>query len=137
MTAWEQEDVVIGVVREETNDDGQAPPVSKRCFQSWMDHAQRETSAGDVGYPIGRRVLDVLTSDFDEDDSADLWNLMRKVVAGVFDKNAHRMATMLPQDILSVALCARGILDLGLPQTFEPQDIIQVLGSQGGNIFAL
>ena len=115
-TAWEPADVVIGVVREANNEDGQALPVSNDCFQSWMEHAEREDLAGDVGYPIGRRVLELLTSDLEEDDSADLWNLMRREVADVFDKNVFRKATTLPQDILSVALCARGILDLKRPQ---------------------
>ena len=35
-TAWGPEDVVIGVVREANHEDGQALPVSKQCFQSWM-----------------------------------------------------------------------------------------------------
>ena len=53
--------------------------------------------AGDVGYPIGRRVLELLMSDVEEDDSGDLWNLMRRVVAEVFDQNVFRMATTLPR----------------------------------------
>ena len=77
-----------------------------------MEHAEREDLAGDVGDPIGRRVLELLTSDLEEDDSADLWNLMRREVAEVFHQNVFRKATTLPQDILSVALCARGILTL-------------------------
>ena len=74
-------------------------------------------------------MLELLTSDLVEDDSADLWNLMRREVADVFDKNVFRKATALPQDILSVALCARGILDLKLPQDLEAQDTLRVLRS--------
>ena len=77
-TAWEPADVVIGVVREATNEDGQALPVRNDCFQSCMEHVERKDLAGDVGYPIGRRVLELLTSDLEEDDSADLWNLIRR-----------------------------------------------------------
>ena len=44
-TAWEAEDVVIGVVREADHGDGQALPVSQRCFQSWMEHARSEARA--------------------------------------------------------------------------------------------
>ena len=47
-TAWEPEDVVIGVVREANNEDGQALPVSNECFQSWMAHARSEDLAADL-----------------------------------------------------------------------------------------
>ena len=121
-TAWEVPDVVIGVVREADHEDGQAVPVSQRCFQSWMEHAQSEACAGDLGYPIGRRVLEFLTNEIEEDCSADLWNLMRRVVAEVFGQNVFRMATTLPQEVLSVALCARNILELGLPNNMDARD---------------
>ena len=71
-------------------------------------------------------------SDVEEDDGGDLWNLMRRVVAEVFDQNVFRMATTLPQEVLSVALCARGILDLGLPHNLEAQDALQALRSLAG-----
>ena len=96
-TAWEAADVVIGVVREANNEDGQALPVSNDCFQKWMEYAEREDLAGDVGYPIGRRVLELLTSDLEEDDSADLWNLMRREVADVFDKNISARRLRCPR----------------------------------------
>ena len=128
-TAWEDPEVVIGVVREASDDDGQPVPVSSQCFQRWMQHAQNEAMAGDLGYPIGRRLFELLTSDLEEDTSADLWNVMRQVVAEVFEKGVFRMATSLPQDILSVALCARGVLDLGLPLTLEAQDTLHALRS--------
>ena len=48
MTAWEEEDVVIGVVREADHEDGQALPVSQQCFQRWMEHARSEALAGDL-----------------------------------------------------------------------------------------
>ena len=102
---WNENNEAISVVREANNEDGEALPVSNDCFQSWMEHAEREDLAGDVGYPIGRRVLELLTSDLEEDDSADLWILMRREVADAFDKNVFRKATTLPQDILSLALC--------------------------------
>ena len=75
-TASEAEDVVIGVVREADHEDGQALPVSHQCFQSWMEHARSEGLAGDFGYPIGQHVIEFLTNEFEEDSSADLWNLM-------------------------------------------------------------
>ena len=37
------------------------------------------------------------------------------------------MATTLPQDILAVALAARGIVDLGLPQDRDPLDMLRAL----------
>ena len=92
-----------------------------------MEHAQSEAVAGDLGYPIGRRVLELLTGDLEEDCSADPWNLMRRVVAEVFENNVFRMATTPPKDIMSVALCARGILDLALPQHLEAHDTLQAL----------
>ena len=105
----------IGVTREATEFDGQALPVSSACFQRWMEHAESAAAAGDDGYPIGRRLLDLLKSEAEEAE-VDLWNHARRAVAEVFDKSVYRMATALPQDILAVALCVRGVLDLALPQ---------------------
>ena len=39
------------------------------------------------------------------------------------------MATRLPQDILAVALAARGVVDIGLPQDGEPGDTLRALRS--------
>ena len=44
-------------------------------------------------------------------------------------KSAVRLATSLPQEALSVALCARDIIDPGLPQTLEAQETLQALRS--------
>ena len=113
--AWALDDVVIGVTREIEHDPGQAPPISGDCRRRWLDHAKREATAGDAGYAIGRRLLDTLLGEAAEEE-VDLWNHARRMVANVFGKNAYRMATSFPQEVFVVALCARGILDLALPQ---------------------
>ena len=118
--AWEAEDVTIGVAREASDADGQALPVGRECFKRWMQRAQSEASAGDEGYPIGRRLLAMLRSEAEEDDE-DLWNLARRMVAEVFGQSAYRMAKSLPLEIFAVALCARDLLDLGLPPKLEPE----------------
>ena len=94
-----------------------------------MECAQSEARAGDQGFPIGRRVLELLLSELEEESDEDFWNLMRRVVAEVFDRSVFRKATSLPQEILIVASCARGVLDLGLPQGLEAQDLAQALRS--------
>ena len=43
------------------------------------------------------------------------------------------MATSLPQDILAVALCVRGVLDLALPHNAEAQAILSAFRSLGGD----
>ena len=128
-TAWEAEDVVIGVVREADHEDGQALPVSQQCFESWMEHARSEALAGDFGYQIGQRVLEFQTNEFEEDGSENLWNFMRRVVAEVFDQNVFRMATTLRHEILSVALCSRGIQELGLPNNMDARVSLEALRS--------
>ena len=50
-----------------------------------------------------------------------------------FGKSVFRMATTLPQDILAVALAARGILDLGLPQDRDPLNMLRALRSLDTN----
>ena len=42
------------------------------------------------------------------------------------------MATSLPQDILLVALSARGVVELGLPQDQAPLDMLSALRSIDG-----
>ena len=84
---------------------------------------------GDLGYAIGRRVIEFLTSEFEDGSSGDLWNCMRRVVADVFGQSVFRMATTLPNDILSVALSARGVLELGLPNNLDARASLQALPS--------
>ena len=74
-------------------------------------------------------MIECLTNEFEEDGSADLWNFMRRVVAEVFDQNVFRMATTLSNDILSVALCAREVLDLGLPPTLDARACLAAVRS--------
>ena len=84
--AWEAEDVEIGVTREATELAGQGLPVSSLCFQQWMQRAESEATAGDTGYPIGKRVFAMLMDDSGASEGdVDLWNLARRMVAEVFD----------------------------------------------------
>ena len=131
--AWEAEDVEIGVTREATELAGEGLAVSSVCFNQWMQWAQSEAMAGDAGYPIGKRLFAMLMDDAGAPEGdVDLWNLVRRMVAQVFDKNAYRMATSLPQDILLVALSARGVVELGLPQEQAPLDMLSALRSIEG-----
>ena len=43
-SAWQAEDVQVGVVREAQDDFGQAPPVSGVCFRRWMQLARTEAA---------------------------------------------------------------------------------------------
>ena len=58
-----------------------------------------------------------------------VWAAIRRLVAEVFRKDVFRMATTLPQDILAVALAARGVLDLSLPQNADPAATLRALRS--------
>jgi len=136
-TAWEADDVQVGTTREADDDSAQAPPVSRRCFDGWIQHAQNEAMAGDCGYAIGKRLHEIILETHEDDaepvseSAADLenWTRVRRMVAEVFGRSAFRMATALPQDILAVALAARGILDLGLPQYQDAHDTLRALRS--------
>ena len=46
-----------------------------------------------------------------------------------FDQRVFRMATTLPNDILSVALSARGVLELGLPNNLDARASLHALRS--------
>ena len=133
--AWADGDVEVGTTREADDDSSHAPPVTPTCFVRWMEHAAAEAAAGDFGYAIGKRVRElVLEGDSDDEEpvsdspaGSGVWARVRRLVAEVFGKSIFRMATALPQDILVVALAARGVLDLGLPQAGEPFDALRAL----------
>ena len=106
-----------------------------------MARAETEPAAGDFGFAIGMRLREVILDGDLEDaepvaDSAAVsgaWVRVRGLVADVFGKSVFRMATTLPQDILAVALAARGIVDLGLPQDRGPLDMLRALRSLDTN----
>ena len=122
--AWTGDDVEVGSTREADSDSSHVPPVTPTCFVRWMEHARSETIAGDFGYAIGKRLREFILGDGCDDEEpgsasatvSSVWAGVRRLVAEVFGKSVFRMATTLPQDILAVALAARGIADLGLPQ---------------------
>ena len=130
-TAWNDGDVVAGVVRESIGDGDDAPPVTSAVFELWLTRAQEETLAGDTGYPIGRQVAELLAGDADANDEVNYWNLMRRMVAEDFDGNAWRRSFTIPQDYLSASLCARGVLKAGFPQTVAAKDILPALRAMG------
>ena len=135
--AWAADDVQVGTTREGDDDSGQAVPVTRTCFERWMERTEVEAMGGDFGYAIGRRLREVL-GDTEAGDQApvsdsaaapDAWSHVRRLVAEVFQQNVLRMATALPQDVLAVALSARGILDLGLPPGGEAPDTLRAVRS--------
>ena len=48
--AWAAEDMQVGTTRETEDDPAQAPPVTRACFERWMQRARNEAMAGDFGY---------------------------------------------------------------------------------------
>ena len=119
----------MGTTREADDDSSHAPPVTLACFDRWMARAGAEAAAGDFGFAIGKRLREViLGGDLEGAEPASdnaavsgAWARVRGLVADVFGKSAFRMATTFPQDILAVALAARGVVDLELPQGAEPE----------------
>ena len=139
--AWAGDDVEVGTTREADSDASHVPPVTPTCFVRWMEHGRTEAVAGDFGYAIGNRLREVI-SDGDSDDEdpgpagaagSRAWAEVRRLVADVFGKSVFRMATTLPQDILAVALAARGILDLGLPRDGDATHALRALRSLDTN----
>ena len=57
----------------------------------------------------------------------DKWTDIRRLAAGVFHANTFRMAPALPQDVLVVAMAAREIVNLALSETYNANDMFQVL----------
>ena len=106
-----------------------------------MERARSESVAGDFGYAIGKRLLEAIVDEGCDDEEpgsvsatvSSVWAGVRRLVAEVFGKSVFRMATTLPQDILAVALAARGIVDLGLPQDRDPLDMLRALRSLDTN----
>ena len=135
--AWTGDNVEVGRTREADSDSFHVPAVTRLCFARWMEHARSETLAGDFGYTIRKRIREVIMDsgcDDEEPGSAsavesNVWAAIRRLVAEVFRKDVFRMATTLPQDILAVALAARGVLELSLPQDTDPADTLRALRS--------
>ena len=109
--AWAADDVQVGTTREGDDDSGQAVPVTRTCFERWMERTEVEAMGGDFGYAIGRRLREVL-DDTEAGDQApvsysaaapDAWSHVRRLVAEVFQQNVLCMATTLPQDALAAA----------------------------------
>ena len=120
---WAADGVQVGAVREADGDSSHFPAVTPARFERWMAHARAEAAAGDLGHTIGEQFWELLLDGYGDDaepvsDSAAVprvWVQVRRLVADVFGEAVFRMAATLPQDILAVALAARGIVDLGLP----------------------
>ncbi|CAK0889497.1 unnamed protein product [Prorocentrum cordatum] len=135
--AWAGDDAQVGATREADDDSAKVPPVTPTCFERWMGLAVSEAAAGDFGHAIGKRVRELLLEgepvdaepDSTDAPGYDARGRARRLVAEVFGQNVYRVATSLSQDIIAVALAARGILDLGLPQGGEPSDALRAIRS--------
>ena len=133
--AWNAEELQVGSTRDVVDDPTQAPPVSRACFNAWMEHAVNDTGAGESGFSVGKKVLEFIMDEAGPDvelvhDSAgciDYWNHLRRSVSKAHDVSVFRSANSLPQDILIAALAVRGVLDLGLPGNDTAREMLQHL----------
>ena len=82
----------------------QALPIDEGELRTWMEHARTSSMAGDGGFPIGSKLLNLLEEEEGHSDGLHLWNVLRGLVAAALDQSIHRAARNIDVHILAAAI---------------------------------
>ena len=105
--AWREEDVQIGSVREEDLDLGRSLQIDRTAFLRWIQQGEDHHHAGEGGFPIAARTLDLFEGKADGNEQ-DPWNQIRAMAATTFDKAPLRAASSLEHVRLAVVVHVDG-----------------------------
>jgi hypothetical protein len=125
-TAWRDEDVLVGSLREEEFDLEHGLHVDRAVFVEWMQRGANHHDAGEGGFPIAARALGLFHDKADESEP-DEWNQIRAMAATTFDRSPLRAASSLELVKLAVILYVEGALKLDLPQDLTINEMVLLL----------
>ncbi len=125
-TAWRDEDVLVGSLREEEFDLEHGLHVDRAVFVEWMQRGANHHDVGEGGFPIAARALSLFHDEADESEP-DEWNQIRALAATTFDRSPLRAASSLELVKLAVILYAKGVLKLDLPQDLTINEMVVLL----------
>ena len=134
-TAWREDDVQIGSVREEDFDLEHGRQVDRASFLEWLQQGARHHDAGEGGFPIAARVVSLLESKAPDsvsahearDDGYDAWNQIRAMAATAFDRSPLRAASSLELARLAVLLHVEEVLKLELAPDLAIPEMMHTL----------
>ena len=141
---WNDEEIPVGTTREEDITEGLGLQVTGDVIRLWLRESQLNRASGEAGFPIGNRLLALLTESpeagsatsgqtsepenlpecGEEQEKFDPWNSLRSKIAATMRSNSLRAATALPDPVVGVFLHFSDLLDLGACPSSDPQDML-------------
>ena len=78
---WSEEDVAVGITREEDLLSDQLLAVSQEVFERWMLEAEAQQDSPERGFSMGHRLLKLLAQQQEETATENHWSLLRTLAA--------------------------------------------------------
>ena len=114
-----QDDVVIGTTREEDLLGEEPVAVTQEHFDRWMQEAESQEEAGDIGSSMGRRLSGLLALQQEHTETQDRWSILRALAADLQEQRFLRAAGSLQENVIAAVLHAHGALRLDAPPQID------------------
>jgi len=129
--AWSQDEIMVGVTREEDLLSDQPLAVTREEFARWMQEAEVQQDISDRGFSSGRRLLRLLAEQ-QPDATTDAtpeshWSTMRTLAADLQGHRYIRMASSLPENLIAAVMHAHGVLQVDVPPATSTSSVASFL----------
>ena len=127
--SWSSESLVVGTTREEYLLGDQPLAVSPEDFERWMQETFNQQDPESPGFPMGRRMLELLERQEEDTPSSCRWSLLRCLAADLQGTNFLRAACSLSENMIAAVLHAHGALRLDVPDQVDSASLPSFVAS--------
>ena len=112
---WSEEDVAVGITREEDLVSGRLLAVSQEVFERWMLEAEAQQDSPERGFSMGHRLLKLLAQQQEDTATENHWSLLRTLAADLQGQRCIRAASSLPENMIAALMHVHGVVELPVP----------------------
>jgi len=109
---WSEEDVAVGITREEDLVSDQLLAVNQEVFERWMQEAEAQQDSAERGFSMGHRLLKLLVQQQEDTATENHWSLLRTLAADLQGQRCIRAASSLPENMIAALMHVHGVVEL-------------------------
>jgi hypothetical protein len=124
---WSEEDVAVGITREEDLVSDQLLAVNQEVFERWMQEAEAQQDSAERGFSMGHRLLKLLAQQQEDTATECHWSLLRTLAADLQGQRCIRAASSLPENMIAALTHVHGVVELPVPPDISISSVTHFL----------